>query len=252
MSSLYRAAMKEHPPIVLTNPFAQVDLPVIQPRAVDFYEPDEAAALYAAAGAIGAQWQTMIELGMNVGLRLGELTGLHGHRVDWLRGRIEVIDVMTRQGLRQWPTSKRSHRVVPVPPATLEALSVLMAGRDRDALVFTAAGGQPVSDDNFRNRVWYQAIGTAVVRRFSPRVMRHTAASWLVQDGVPLYDVRPCSGTSRSPRRSGTRTWRQTCTARSSSRGRGVLAHVWRTARKNGRPVMTGHMASDQGGPART
>jgi hypothetical protein len=30
-----------------------------------------------------------------------ELTGLHGHRVDWLRGRVEVIDVMTRQGLRQ-------------------------------------------------------------------------------------------------------------------------------------------------------
>jgi site-specific recombinase XerC len=58
----------------------------------------------------------MIEFGVQAGLRLGELTGLHGHTVDWLRGRVEVIDVMTRQGLRQWPKSKRSHRVVPVPP----------------------------------------------------------------------------------------------------------------------------------------
>ena len=112
----------------------------------------------------GRKWRTLAELGMDVGLRLGELTGLHGHRVDWLRGRIEVIDVMTRQGLRQWPKSKRSHRVVPVPPATLESLSVLMAGRPRDALVFTADGGQPVSDENFRNRIWYPAVEAAGVR----------------------------------------------------------------------------------------
>lgn len=195
MSSLYRAAMKEHPPIVLTNPFAQLDLPVIEPRSIDFYEPDEAAAVYEAIERLsGPKWRTLAELGMDVGLRLGELTGLHGHRVDWLRARIEVIDVMTRQGLRQWPKSRRSHRVVPVPSATLENLSVLMAGRPREALVFTAGAGQPVSDENFRNRVWYPAIEAAGVRRFPPRVMRHTAASWLVQDGVPLYDVQALLG----------------------------------------------------------
>jgi integrase len=66
-----------------------------------------------------------------VGLRPGELAGLHGHRVDWLRSQITVADVMTRQGLRQCPKSRRSHRVVPVPTAVLEGLSVLMAGRPR-------------------------------------------------------------------------------------------------------------------------
>ncbi|MGN6171588.1 MAG: hypothetical protein ACTHPS_01290 [Streptosporangiaceae bacterium] len=84
MSSLYRAAMKDHPPIALANPFAQLDLPVIEPRSVDFYEPDEALAMYAAAG---AKWRTMNELGMQVGLRPGEMYGLHGHRADWLRDR---------------------------------------------------------------------------------------------------------------------------------------------------------------------
>jgi integrase len=42
--------------------------------------------------------------------------------------------------------------------------------------------------------VWYPAISIAGVRRFPPRVMRHTAASWLVQDGVPLSDVQALLG----------------------------------------------------------
>lgn len=68
------------------------------------------------------------------------------------------------------------------------------AGRDRTELVFTAPRGGPVTDELFRNRVWYPAVGAAGIRRFPPRVMRHTAASWLVQDGVPLYDVQALLG----------------------------------------------------------
>jgi integrase len=88
--------------------------------------------------AAGPGWCTLTELGMEVGLRPGEIYGLHGHRVDWFRAQIQVIDVMTRLGLRQHPKSKKSHRVVPVPARILEGMSVLMAGRPRDALVFTA------------------------------------------------------------------------------------------------------------------
>jgi integrase len=195
MSSLYRLAMKEDPPVVFTNPFADLELPEISPRAVDFYEPDEAAALYDAIEELaGPGWRTFAELGMNVGLRLGEETGLHGHRVDWLRGKLTVVDVMTRLGLREHPKSKRSHRVVPVPPNILEGMSVLMEGRSRDAVVFTDTKGGPVSDRNFANRVWFPAVEAAGVRRFPPRIMRHTAASWLVQDGVPLYDVQALLG----------------------------------------------------------
>ena len=195
MSQLYAAAMREHPPVVVINPFSGLELPRIEPRAVEFYEHAEAEALYAAAAEVaGPQWRTMLELGMQVGLRFGELSGLHGHRVNWLRSQITVVNVMTRKGLRQWPKSKRSHRVVPVPAEVLAAMSALMAGRERDALVFTAPSGGPVTDEHFRNRVWYPAVAAAGVRRFPPRIMRHTAASWLVQDGVPLYDVQALLG----------------------------------------------------------
>jgi integrase len=161
---------------------------------VEFLEHEEAEALYAAAEEIGAQWRTLIELGTEVGLRPGEIYGLHGHRVDWLRSQIQVIDVMTRKGVRQWQKSKKSHRVVPVEAHILQGTSALMSGRPRDSLVFTAPEGGPVTDGHFRNRVWYPAVTAAGIRRFPPRIMRHTAASWLVQDGVPLYDVQELLG----------------------------------------------------------
>jgi len=194
MSQLYTAATREHPPIVLINPFDHLELPRIEPRPVEFLEREEAEALYIAAQDIGAQWRTLVELGTEVGLRPGEIYGLHGHRVDWLRSQIQVIDVMTRRGLRQWPKSKKSFRIVPVPANILEGMSALMAGRPHDTTVFAAPQGGPVTDGHFRNRVWYPAVAAAAIRRFPPRIMRHTAASWLVQDGVPLYYVQALLG----------------------------------------------------------
>jgi integrase len=141
MSQLYTAAMREHPPIVLVNPFDHLELPRIEPRPVEFLEHEEAEALYVAAEAIGAQWRTLAELGTEVGLRPGEIYGLHGHRVDWLRSQLQVIDVMTRKGLRQWPKSKKSNRVVPVLGYIMKGMSALMAGRPRDAIVFHGAAG---------------------------------------------------------------------------------------------------------------
>lgn len=226
MSTLYRAAMKEHPPLVLANPFGDLDLPRRNATQVEFYEHAEADALYAAVERLhGPKWRTLVELGMDVGLRPGEAYGLHGHRVDWMRGQLAVVDVATRQGLREYPKSKKSNRVVPVPPATLEGMSRLMAGRPRTALVFTAPDGGVIDDGNFRDRIWYPSVEAARlcghrspdearlgetftkgtcgaicdalahgIRRFPPRIMRHTAASWLVQQGVPLYDVQALLG----------------------------------------------------------
>jgi hypothetical protein len=50
MSQLYDLAMKETPPIVLTNPFSGLELPVIRPHEIDFLERNEAETLYAATG----------------------------------------------------------------------------------------------------------------------------------------------------------------------------------------------------------
>jgi integrase len=116
---------------------------------------------------------------------------MRGHRVDSLRSRLEVVNVMTRRRLRQWPKSRKSHRTVPLLAAVLDGMSALLRGREPDGPVFTAPEGGPVSYANFRNRVWYPAVEAAGIRVCPARgAMRHTAASWLVRDGVPPYDVQ--------------------------------------------------------------
>ena len=190
MSSLYRLAMHEHPPLVIVNPFADLELPEIGPRPVEFYERDEAAALYEGRG----------------GVADADRAG-HGRRPAAGRtvraarspGRLAARPARGR-GRDDPPGPAPAPEVEAVSPGgpgagrTLEGMSRLMAGRPRDSLVFTAPQGGPVTDGHFRNRVWYPAVVAAGIHRFPPRVMRHTAASWLVQDGVPLYDVQALLG----------------------------------------------------------
>src|SRR5689334_2426494 len=58
----------------------------------------------------------------------------------------------------------------------------------------SADPGRPGDRRALPKPVWYPAVKAAAVRRFAPRIMRRTAASWLVQDGVPLYDVQALLG----------------------------------------------------------
>ena len=100
-----------------------------------------------------------------------------------------------------------------------------MTGRPRDALVFTAPEGGPVDDGNFRDRIWYPAVEAAGIRRFPPRIMRHTAASWLVIHGVPLYDVQALLGHKATEQPSVMLTSHPMRTTRWCSPGRDVTTH---------------------------
>lgn len=198
MSSLYVGAMKGQPPIVLGNPFQDLDLPTVPPAPIEFLDHDEAAAIIAAVRQLRPEepdWPLLIEMGTWMGLRLGELYGLPGTRIGWLRKDVQVTQVLTRAGLRDYPKTRKSFRTVPMPrPDMTDDLAALFADRSRDSLAFTRPEGGPADDSWFRQRVWVPALKEAGVRPLPPRVMRHTAASWLVMDGVPLYDVQALLG----------------------------------------------------------
>ena len=88
-------------------------------------------------------------------------------------------------------TTKGSQCKLPAEPGDTKCA---IHGGHPDRLPVAKCAGGPVGDVNFRNRVWWPAVEAADIRKFLPRIMRHTAASWLVMDGVPLYDVQALLG----------------------------------------------------------
>lgn len=194
MTSLFRTAVEETPPVVLTNPFSGLDLPTAVPGRIVFYTRAEHAAILEALRPAGERWEVLADLAGYVGLRYGELAGLPGDHVDWLRNQVSVRQVWTVHGLRGYAKSRRSHRTVPVPEWIIEGMARLMQGRPRTALIFADPDtNRPPRYDQWYG-AWYPAVELAGVPAYPPHALRHTAASWLVQDGVDLYRVQALLG----------------------------------------------------------
>lgn len=173
------------------NPAHGITLPTPDLKVPFFWSRDVEAPLL--LGALAEPWRLMCDLDMYVGLRWAELAGLKRRAVDLDRGLLHVAGTQTRHG---WvPITKgKALRTTPIPTHLVAPLAGHIEGLEAGDLVFTGARRAPLDDGNFRNRVFYPAIGRAGVRRGTPHDMRHTAASWLVMAGVDLYRVQALLG----------------------------------------------------------
>lgn len=137
----------------------------------------------------------MAEMMCWVGTRWGESVATcgaereDGNPVDWLRGTIHIVGALDQNGRwRPHPKTSTSRREIPIPPHVLSEMSTLLIGRPPDAHLFVSPRGRPPSASNWRT-VWYAAIERAGAPRLHPHDCRHTAASWLAQEGVPLLEI---------------------------------------------------------------
>ncbi|MGH8899305.1 MAG: site-specific integrase [Egibacteraceae bacterium] len=122
--------------------------------------------------------------------RIGELAGLHRRRLDTLRGRIEVAEVVTEpRGRVQFgpPKTRAGHRIVPVPRTVVGQLVEHLAGfsgEGPDGLVFPGRDGGVLRPAAWRQRVWRPAVERAGLTPLVPHELRHTAVSWWIADGA--------------------------------------------------------------------
>jgi len=174
------------------NPAAGVRLPRVQIAEKRFLSHQEVNALAQASG----DYRVAVLLLSYCGLRWGELASLKVSRVDLPRHRLSVAEAFSEvRGKLIWGTPE-SHqaRSVPIPGFLVDDLTVAMAGKAPDVLIFVSRRGAVLRNLNFRRDVFDPAATAVGLDGLTPHELRHTAASLAVSAGANVKAVQRMLG----------------------------------------------------------
>lgn len=189
------------------NPFVAVRRPRIRAREATFLSPVQVAKLLAAAA--GSRYQPLLELLVHTGLRRGEALGLKWRDIDLAAGTLRVRGTLSRVDGTLTVTDPKSDRSRRTIPLSEPAIAVLRSIGDRTILerqraedlwvntsyVFVTEVGEPCDPRNALRalRIAAKASGLPGV---SLHTLRHTAASVMLSNGVPIPVVSKLLGHS--------------------------------------------------------
>jgi len=146
-------------------------------RRIRFLTRDEAQLLLAA---LPVHLADMAAFSLATGLRASNVTGLQWSQVDLAR-RLAWIH----------PDQAKARRAIPV-PLNAEAASLISKQVGKHLTHVFSFRGKPVTQVS--TKAWYAALGRAGIENFRWHDLRHTWASWHVQQGTPLFALQELGG----------------------------------------------------------
>jgi integrase len=158
-------------------------------------------------GTAGDRLHALWTVGATLGLRLGEALGLVWSDIDWQRRTVTVRYQLGRDAAgwaRVSLKTDKSHRTIPLPPRTLRALEQHRDIQDRDrrdvpkpidGYVFLTADGHPIHGPNVLPPL-YRALARLELPRVTFHSLRHSAATILLRERVPLPTISAILGHS--------------------------------------------------------
>jgi integrase len=166
-------------------------------RELRILSPSEYRAVLAATS---LHYKLLVEMAVASGMRWGELMGLQAGDVIpngsgfTVRVRRVMIEVAGKTSLRGYGKTPAASRQVTVDRDLGERL-IAAGRRDPEGFVFRAEKGGVLHRSNFA-RTWKKVCTVAGVEGVRPHDLRHTSASWLLDNGAKLVEVRDRLGHS--------------------------------------------------------
>lgn len=142
-----------------------------------------------------------VNLAAFCGLRLGEILGLTVENIDMTARVIKVRHNLTVWDELKGPKTPAGIRDVPLPTHIKNALTEWLAryyiDNDR-GLVFRTVEGKPIQHSIFNLSNWCGLLKRAGLFQkddvFHFHALRHFAASWMIENGLPITDVASLLG----------------------------------------------------------
>lgn len=203
LKSAYKWAVKTG--LLSRDPIAGVDRPTVGEQPSDSWTVAEARAFLSATNGkrLGFAWALLLTRG----LRRGDLCGLRWPEIDLDAGRASITAtriVVAGAALDSAPKTRRGVRTIPLDANLVGLLRTHWARQAAEKLAAGEAyqdGGWLVADELGRPyhpstiSAWFEDEVTAGgLRRIRLHDTRHTAASLMLADGVPVHVVAQLLG----------------------------------------------------------
>ena len=201
ISTVLEQAVKEG--LVPFNAASRADLPKVEKREVNYFQPEQVAAIRDALESEPIKWRTLVHLFLITGARRGEILGLKWDKVDFTANKIYVCSSILYSPdigvYESTPKTERSKRFIALPVETMQLLRQYKAWQTEERLrlgeyynnqgfVFTQGNGKPMHPDTVTD--WLNKFSIRHgLPHINPHAFRHTMASMLYFNGVDSVSI---------------------------------------------------------------
>ena len=182
---------KNHDFFTGDNPTKKVKKPKFDNMRVRFLSHEEAESLLSEIKMRSPQTHDMTLLSLHTGMRAGEIFSLTWGDVDFERGIITLWNTKNKRTRSAFMTEQVKEMLKARQPKQYEPTDLVFPGR----------GGVKIKQisDSFNRAVAKNGLNAGISdlrQKVCFHTMRHTFASWLVENGTDLYTVKELLGHS--------------------------------------------------------
>lgn len=190
LSSAYKQAIRRG--MLKENPCEYAVIPKQVKPEIDILESTAIRKFVAALDSAPLDFKVMCELALFCGLRKSEILGLHSGDVGETVTINKVRQHMNGEDIIQTPKTKTSNRTLAVPAFILDDIKVMQQDQksrpsECDYLIRNKWGEPPGSA--WCDKKMKELIETNHLPHITMHGLRHTYASMLIADGVPVSEV---------------------------------------------------------------